>query len=71
MKSVHCTLYGHDFVLTKHVTKHVKEYSCKNCKKEVTTSSNGHLTSLNEHRKETNKTLHRMYRVKNEKSLAV
>lgn len=71
MKSVQCTLYGHDFVLSKHVTKHVKEYRCKNCNKEVTTSSNGQLTALNEHRKETNKTLQRMYRVKNEKSLAV
>ena len=71
MKSVHCTFYGHDYVLTKHVTAHVKEYTCKHCKNQVTTSSNGHLTNLNEKRKEINNTLQRMYRVKKERKLVV
>lgn len=70
MKSVHCTIYGHDYVLSKDVTEHVKEYSCKHCQHQVTTSSNGQLTILNDKRKEINNTLQRMYRVKKERKLA-
>ena len=71
MKSVHCTIYGHHYVLTKHVTAHVKEYTCKHFKHQVTTSSNGHLTILNDKRKEINDTLQRMYRIKKERNLVV
>jgi transposase-like protein len=70
MKSVHCTIYGHDYVLSKDVTEHVKEYTCKHCQYQVTTSSNGQLTILNDKRKEINDTLQRMYRVKKERKLA-
>jgi transposase-like protein len=70
MKSVHCTLYGHDYMLSKHVTEYVKEYTCKHCNYQVTTSCNGQLTTLNDKRKEINETLQRMYRVKKERKLA-
>ena len=39
-------MFGHDFRVTRNVTLHVKEYTCKNCKKELTTSGNGSLTEL-------------------------
>lgn len=71
MKSVHCAIYGHDYVLSKHVTEHVKEYTCKHCQHQVTTSSNGHLTILSDKRKEINETLHRIYRIKKERKLVV
>lgn len=69
MKSLHCSLHGHHYELSKHVTKHVKEYTCKHCKKQVTTSSNGQLTPLSEKRKEINFTLERMYSVRKHRKL--
>lgn len=70
MKSVHYTIYGHDYVLSKDVTERVKEYACKHCQHQVTTASNGQLTILNDKRKEINNTLQRMYCVKKERKLA-
>ena len=61
MKNIHCKMFGHDFQVTRHVTYHVKEYSCKNCKKELTTSSNGSLTELTPKFKEINDVLERIH----------
>ena len=41
MKNIHCKMFGHDLEVAREVTYHVKEYTCKNCRKEFTTSSNG------------------------------
>ena len=54
-------MFGHDFQITRHVTYHVKEYSCKNCKKELTTSSCGNLTKLTPKFKEINDVLERIH----------
>ena len=43
---MYCNIFGHDFVVTKKVTHHVKEYTCKHCKKQLTTNSNGNLIEL-------------------------
>ena len=61
MKNIHCKMFGHDFKVTRHVTLHVKEYTCRNCKKELTTSGNGGLTELTPKFKEINDVLERIY----------
>lgn len=61
MKNIHCKMFGHDFHITRHVTYHVKEYSCKNCKKELTTSSRGSLIELTPKFKEINDVLERIH----------
>jgi transposase-like protein len=43
---MYCNIFGHQYDVTKKVTSHVKEYTCKCCKKQLTTNSNGHLTEL-------------------------
>lgn len=57
MKNIHCKVFGHDLKVTREVTLHVKEYTCKNCRKEYTTSSNGNLTALTSKYKEINMVL--------------
>ena len=57
MKNIHCKVFGHDLKVTREITLHVKEYKCKNCRKEYTTSSNGNLTELSSKYKEINKVL--------------
>ncbi|WP_034041993.1 hypothetical protein [Wocania ichthyoenteri] len=57
MKNIHCKMFGHDLEVAREVTYHVKEYTCKNCRKEFTTSSNGNLTELTSKYKEINKVL--------------
>ncbi|MFI1772892.1 hypothetical protein [Thalassobellus citreus] len=54
-------MFGHDFQVTRNVTYHVKEYSCKNCKKELTTNGSGKLTELTPKFKEINDVLERIH----------
>jgi hypothetical protein len=58
-------VFGHDFQVTRKVTYHVKEYTCKNCKKELTTSGNGTLITLTPKFKEINDVLERVHQKKN------
>ncbi|AXP80327.1 hypothetical protein CJ739_1236 [Mariniflexile rhizosphaerae] len=61
MKNIHCLVFGHDFKVTRNVTYHVKEYACKTCKKQLTTSSNGSLIELTPKFKEINDVLERVH----------
>ncbi len=61
MKNIHCKVFGHDFKVTRHVTYHVKEYTCKNCKRELTTSGNGNLIELSPKFKEINNVLEHIH----------
>lgn len=58
---IYCNVFGHQYNVTKKVTKHVKEYTCKCCKKQLTTSSDGHLTELTSIYKEINNLLEHIY----------
>lgn len=61
---LYCSIFGHNYQVTKKVTQHVKEYTCKCCKKELTTNSNGQLTELTPKFKDINAVLSRIYRSK-------
>ena len=61
MKNIHCKVLGHDYKVTRHVTYHVKEYTCKNCKRELTTNGNGNLIELTPKFKEINDVLERIH----------
>lgn len=69
MKNIHCKMFGHDFKVSRHVTLHVKEYTCKTCKKELTTNGNGHLTVLTEKYKEINDVLEHIHQKRHKKKL--
>lgn len=71
MKNIHCKMFGHDFRVTRNVTLHVKEYTCKNCKKELTTSGNGSLTELTPKFKEINDVLERIYKKRLKRRAAI
>ncbi len=61
MKNIYCSFFGHDYTVTKNVTYHVKEYTCKHCKEQVTTNGNGGLTLLTPKHKEINSVLERIH----------
>lgn len=65
MKNIQCTVFGHDFKVTRKVTYHVSEYTCKNCNKELTTSGSGNLIPLTPKFKEINDVLERIHQKKN------
>ncbi|WP_412987014.1 hypothetical protein [Pontimicrobium sp. IMCC45349] len=71
MKHFYCSVFGHNYQVTKKVTYHVKEYTCKHCKEQVTTNGNGKLTLLTPKHKEINSVLERIHskRIKSRKSL--
>ncbi|MFL1894482.1 hypothetical protein ACJRPK_02195 [Aquimarina sp. 2-A2] len=52
-----CSLFGHNYHLSKSVTDHVKEYTCSNCGEQATTNSKGHLETMTPKLKEINKDL--------------
>jgi len=56
-----CDIIGHKYEVSKKVTSHVKEYTCKCCKKQLTTNGNGHLTELTPKFKEINSILEEIY----------
>lgn len=61
VSKMYCTVFGHQYDVSKKVTKHVKEYTCKCCKNQLTTNSNGDLTELTPTFKEINSLLERIY----------
>ena len=61
MKHIHCTFFGHDYVVSNNVTGYIKEYQCRHCKKQVTTNSNGNLIPLTPKFQEINSVLKRIH----------
>nr|WP_081959256.1 hypothetical protein [Algibacter lectus] len=57
MRNMYCKIFGHDYKVSRDVTSYVKEYSCNNCKKELTTNSKGDLIELTPKFKEINNML--------------
>jgi hypothetical protein len=58
---LYCDFFGHNYQISKKVTNHVKEYTCKCCKKQLTTDSNGKLIELTPKYQDINSTLERIY----------
>lgn len=58
---MYCNIFGHQYEVSKKVTSHVKEYTCKCCKRELTTNSNGNLTELTPMFKEINSILEHIH----------
>nr|WP_321233712.1 hypothetical protein [uncultured Psychroserpens sp.] len=58
---IYCDIFGHNYEMTKKVTSHVKEYTCKCCKRQLTTNGNGKLTELTPKYQEINAILEDIY----------
>lgn len=72
LSKLHCSIFGHSYEISKNVTKHIKEYRCTCCNKELTVNANGKLTELTPKYKEINSVLEsiyakRMLRIKQQK----
>lgn len=57
----YCAVFGHKYEMTKKVTSHVKEYTCKCCNHKLTTNGNGKLTELTPKYEEINTILSDIY----------
>lgn len=62
---LYCSVFGHAFQVSRNVTLHVKEYECKQCKKQATTNGNGSLTELTPKFREINSILERIHTRRN------
>ena len=58
---VYCQIFGHNYVVTKQITRHIKEYKCSICQREVTTTPNGKLEPLTPKLKEINSDLQQLF----------
>lgn len=61
MKSIYCSLFGHEFTISKKVTYYVSEYKCRHCKSQMTTNGKGALTPLTPKYKEINSILEHIH----------
>lgn len=61
VSKLYCNVFGHQYDVSKKVTQHVKEYTCKCCKKQLTTNGNGSLTELTPKFQEINSVLEYIY----------
>jgi len=52
-----CSTFGHDYLITRKVTDHIKEYRCSHCGKEVTDNFSGSLEVLTTKNKRINTSL--------------
>nr|WP_242203861.1 hypothetical protein [Aestuariivivens insulae] len=64
MKHIYCSLFGHEFQITKHVTRHVKEFKCRYCNKHFTTDQSGNITTLTPKHREINSVLEKIHHKK-------
>ncbi len=61
MKNIYCSLFGHQYEVSKKVTYHVKEYKCTHCSAQMTTNGKGGITPLTPKYKEINSVLERIH----------
>jgi hypothetical protein len=61
LAKMYCSVFGHNYQMTRRVTKHVKEYTCSCCKHQLTTDGNGNLIELTPRLQEMNSALERIY----------
>ena len=64
MKKILCNILGHHYTVSKKITRHIKEYKCIHCGKEVTTNVKGNLSNLTPELQEINKTLENFFKKK-------
>ena len=43
---MYCSIVGHQYRIEKNITKHIKEYKCSCCGKEVTINAHGNIVPL-------------------------
>ena len=61
MSKYYCSIFGHQYEVSKKVTYHVMEYTCRNCQKQLTTNGNGRLIELTPKFKEINSILEKIH----------
>ncbi len=66
-QTMYCSVFGHNYHVSKKVTRHVKEYTCSHCKKQLTTNSNGKLIELTPKFKEINSILEKVHNAREER----
>lgn len=57
ISKIRCALFGHNYVISKQVTHHIKEYTCIHCGEQATTNSRGRLEVMTPKLKEINDAL--------------
>ena len=61
MKQLYCSLFGHEYKVSKNITYYIKEYKCKNCNAQLTIDGKGKLVKLTPKQKEINSILEKVH----------
>mgnify|MGYP006902056465 CR=1 FL=1 len=64
---LYCDIFGHNYQTSRVITSHVKEYTCRCCKHQLTTDGNGKLTELTPKYQEINSILADLYAKRKER----
>jgi len=61
---LYCSMFGHNYAVSKSITYHVKEYTCSNCNHQLTNNGKGHFVELSPKYKEINRVLAKVHNKK-------
>ena len=64
MKQLYCSLFGHEYKVSKCITYHVKEYQCTKCNAQLTIDGNGKIVKLTPKQREINSILEKVHQRK-------
>lgn len=67
--SLVCTVFGHDYIITRKITDHINEYKCTCCGKEVSNSYSGTFELLTYKQREVNECLSSFFKKKKRLSI--
>lgn len=70
LKKIFCFFFGHKLVITKDITKHIKEYKCTCCNLELTNNHKGVKSVLTPELKDANTTVMNFYIKRHKRQLA-
>lgn len=68
VSKMYCALFGHNYVMSKQVTHHIKEYTCAHCGQKATINSRGRLEVMTPKLQEINDALATVHEKKIAKS---
>ena len=54
---IYCSIFNHNYVLSRNVTHYIKEFTCTHCGQQATTNSRGRLEAMTPKLKEINEAL--------------
>lgn len=62
LRALLCSIFGHQYRVSREITGHIKEFACTHCERQLTTDAEGKISELTYEKQRINETLMAMHR---------